>query len=42
MVSIIGTADRRENESKLTSEAFLRAIGKTKEVIRDDFKLSLK
>ena len=39
MVSIIGTTGRRENGSKLTGEVFLRAIIKTKEVIRDDFKL---
>ena len=40
-VSIIGTAGRREDGSKLTSEIFHRAIDKTKEVIKDKFKLSL-
>ena len=41
MVSIIGTAGRREDGSKLTSEIFHRAIDKTKQVIKDKFKLSL-
>ena len=41
MVSIIGTAGRQEDGSKLTSEIFHRAIDKTKEVIKDKFKLSL-
>ncbi len=41
LVSIIGTAGRREDGSKLSSEIFHRAIDKTKEVIKDDFKLSL-
>ena len=41
MVSIIGTAGRRGDGRKLTSEIFHRAIDKTKEVIKDKFKLSL-
>ena len=41
MVSIIGTAGRREDGSKLTSEILHRAIDKTKEIIKDKFKLSL-
>ena len=41
MVSIIGTAGRREDGSKLTPEIFYRAIDKTKEIIKDQFKLSL-
>ena len=41
MVSIIGTAGRREDGSKLTLEIFHRAIDKTKQIIKDKFKLSL-
>ena len=40
-VSIIGSAGRRGDGSKLTSEIFHRAIDKTKEVIQEKFKLSL-